>query len=600
MAYSVPNLNPSSAAYPQVRDGGTLSAVGSKNPLSAPVGSVTATENLKTHYTEIFNHHAKVQENLLKQLNGIFYDKEEDYISMDGNRHVDFTDFIKDVCVDSDQANDAYKFYGRQIIEQINQLGDYILKARALLNQATADFPQWLIDQLDILNGFSKEMNETFGFRYIYDLNEDIWKLYEDDYTNATHTQFHKNDDDYNPYDKLRNMEVQAYKKQEYQKEPVFIQKTIEVFNELNLLDRLKYIKLYYDVDSGKTDALFPNDKIRGVPTVKEASKTDVLAAIEPFFMGYLIDRDGPVNAVASYLEVKSAALVEKIRLESEKIKALNVYLKFIQRALDILNANQSGADGNETKRRLPDAAMVALTLLCGGNMYNLLEAPDGTPCLILEDPIEPGNYLPVAANEAGMRYLLGDASFPNNDWRGNAHLIATLCLGHETAKKNKIFDFVEGLHEDPSGGSTGKLVKKRIPFASRPEVYRCAPERMTTARWTVGEPDLYDRDLTWYDQDVFPIDFKMPPKLEVEPINPQSVRRYSKFWTGGEITTDTVSSWQKAFQDKLSFIQTAMDTVNSDIKVFRAKMDTLNTLGNTFRNRTHAAYMKIGSNLRK
>ena len=526
MAYSVPNLNPSSAAYPQVRDGGTLSAVGSKNPLSAPVGSVTATENLKTHYTEIFNHHAKVQENLLKQLNGIFYDKEEDYISMDGNRHVDFTDFIKDVCVDSDQANDAYKFYGRQIIEQINQLGDYILKARALLNQATADFPQWLIDQLDILNGFSKEMNETFGFRYIYDLNEDIWKLYEDDYTNATHTQFHKNDDDYNPYDKLRNMEVQAYKKQEYQKEPVFIQKTIEVFNELNLLDRLKYIKLYYDVD--------------------------------------------------------------------------NVYLKFIQRALDILNANQSGADGNETKRRLPDAAMVALTLLCGGNMYNLLEAPDGTPCLILEDPIEPGNYLPVAANEAGMRYLLGDASFPNNDWRGNAHLIATLCLGHETAKKNKIFDFVEGLHEDPSGGSTGKLVKKRIPFASRPEVYRCAPERMTTARWTVGEPDLYDRDLTWYDQDVFPIDFKMPPKLEVEPINPQSVRRYSKFWTGGEITTDTVSSWQKAFQDKLSFIQTAMDTVNSDIKVFRAKMDTLNTLGNTFRNRTHAAYMKIGSNLRK
>lgn len=569
MAYSVSDLSTSPATYPHAVSGAqsASSSVERKNLRVAPVGSVTATEDVKAHYTEIFNNHAKVQNNLLKQLNDIFGKN----IPMDGNRHVNFTDFIKDVCVDSDQANDAYKFYGRQIIEQINQLGDYILKARALLNQATADMPQWIIDQLDILDGFSKEMNDTFGFRYIYDLNEDIWKLYEDDYADATHTQFHDDDPNaYKSYDKLRTMKVEAYKKQEYQKDPAFDKKTIEVFNELNLLDRLKYIKLYYDVDSGKTDALFPNDKIRGVPTVKEASKTDVLAAIEPFFMGYLIDRDGPVNAVASYLEVKSAALVEKINIESKKIKALNVYLKFIQRALDILNASQSSVTSNDKgeipadqRHRIPDGAMVALMYLCGGNMYNLFEAANGTKCLVIESNTNPGSFLLVPEGTEGMRCLVGDSG-TDNSYAGNCHF---------PLKKN----------------DNGVWELQDAPFAGSPRYHY----------WS----SKIDDDTHRYNEEHSDNGkiFSLPTQIECEKILPNSVRKYADFNNAASIDKpDILQSWQKAFQDKLSFIQTSIDTVNTDIKVFRNKVDTLNTLSNTFRNRTHTAYMKIASNLRK
>ena len=565
MAYSVSDLNTSPVTYPRV-GGGALSAVERKNLRVAPVGSVTATEDVKAHYTEIFNNHAKVQDNLLKQLNDIFGKT----IPMDGNRHVNFTDFIKDVCVDSDQANDAYKFYGRQIIEQINQLGDYILKARALLEQATGDFQQWLIDQLDILDGFSKEMNDTFGFRYMYDLNEDIWKLYEDDYADATHTQFNDKDDAYKPYDKLRAMEVQAYEKQEYQKEPVFTQKTIEVFNELNLLDRLKYIKLYYDVDSGKTDALFPNDKVSGIPTVKEASKTDVIAAIEHFFMGYLIDRDGPVNAVSSYLEVKSAALVEKIRLESEKIKALNVYLKFIQRALDILNASQSSVSPDDkgdipflSRHRIPYSAMIALTYLCGGNMYNLFEAANGTKCLVIESNTNSGSFLLVPEGIEGMRYLLGDSG-TDNSCAGNCHFVL-------------------------NRNDNGVWELKEAPFDGSPRYHY----------WSSKIDDgthRYNREYS----DNGKI-FTLPTQIECEKILPNSVRKYSTFNIPFSIDkSDILPSWQKAFQDKISFIQTTIDTVNTDIKVFRNNVDTLNTMSSTFRNRTHTAYMKVASNLKK
>ena len=566
MAYSVPNLNPSPATYPQVRGSGAFSAVGSKNPPAAAVADTAVAENLKTHYTEVFNNHEKVQNNLLKQLNAVFGKN----IPMDGNRHVNFTDFIKDVCVDSGQANDAYKFYGRQIIEQINQLGDYILKARSLLEQVT-EGKNWLIDQLDILDGFSKEMHETFGFRYIYDLNEDIWKLYEDDYTNAPHTQFHDDDPNaYKPYDKLRTMEVQAYEKQEYQKEPVFDKKTIDVFNELNLLDRLKYIKLYYDIDSGKTDALFPNDKVKGIPTVKETSKTDVLAAIEPFFMGYLIDRDGPVNAVASYLEVKSAALIEKIRLESEKIKALNVYLKFIQRALDILNASQSSVTSNdkgeipsEQRHRIPDGAAIALMYLCGCNMYPLAEASDGTKCLVLEGYVSHGQYLLISADDAGMNCLIGDKADADG-YRGNCY-------------SPLYWDEARQLH-----------FIKDFSFSAVPTQYHHSTEASGTAHHNDVKKDFGET-------------FVPSSPIECEKILPNTVRKYKYFYDTASIDkSDILSSWQKAFQDKLSYVQTSIDTINSDIKVFRNKVDTLNTLSNTFRNRTHTAYMKVASNLRK
>ena len=561
MVYSVSDLNTSPVTYPR-GGGGALSAVERKNLRAAAVADTAVAEDIKTHYTEIFNNHAKVQNNLLKQLNAVFGKN----IPMDGNRHVNFTDFIKDVCVDSEQANDAYKFYGRQIIEQINQLGDYILKARALLNQATADFPQWLIDRLDILDGFSKEMNETFGLRYIYDLNEDIWKLCEDDYTNATHTQVSKKD----TYAELRTMEVQAYKKQEYQKEPVFDKKTIEVFNELNLIDRLKYIKLYYDVDSGKTDALFPNDKINGIPTVKEASKTDVIAAIEPFFMGYLIDRDDPVNAVASYLEVKSAALVEKINIESQKIKALNVYLKFIQRALDILNASQSSVTSDDKgeipadqRHRIPEGAMNALMYVCGCNMYPLAETSDGTKCLVLEGYVSLGQYLLISADDAGMNWLIGDRADANS-YRGNC------CVDNHWNGNRELYFLSDDL------------------FSGKPTTYHCSNQASGCNRHNDVEKN-------------FGKDFVPSSPIECEKILPNSVRKYQGYHTASNIDkSDTLPSWQKAFQDKLSYVQTSIDTINSDIKVFRNKIDTLNTLSSTFRNRTHTAYMKVASNLRK
>ena len=511
-------------------------------------------DGVKSHYAAIFDRYANVQNNLLKQLNAVFGSN----IPLDSNRHVVFTDFIKDVCTDSDRANEAYKFYGRQIIEQINQLGDYILKARDFLRQTgDADIEKWVIDQLNILDIFSNEIEKAFGFRYVYDFNEDAWKSVEDDYTAQTHTQVQKQ----TTYEKLRAVQVDAY-----EKEGVFTKKVIEVFNELNLLDRLKYIKLYYDINDGKTDALFPNDKISGTPIVKEASNTEIIGAIESFFMGYLIDRDGPVNAMSSFLEIKSATLIEKIRLETQKIKALNAYLKFLGRALDVLNASQSGADGDKTKHRIPDGVMVALNYICGGNMYNVFEQ-NGQAYLVLESNYKSGNCFLVKADESGMNFLIGDNGIDNN-YRGNAYCRNYAFNGNPVLTASLPTT-------TPTPIETQSMESKQAVF-----YYRDIQTKTHEKRWLNG--------------------FNIPKKLDCAKIIPNSVRKYTQFGDSRDITADVVSSWQKAFQNKISFVRTMLDTVNTDIKVLRNKIDSLSTMSTTFRNRSYNAYVRVVSNLKK
>lgn len=497
---------------------------------------------LQESYRDIFDHYTQVQDHLLAQLNAIFKTK----IFFDLNRHISFTDFIKDVCVDCDAANEAYKFYGSQIINQINELGDYILQARNWIQKLETEGKnafKYVTDQLDILNNFCHNIEQSFCFHYVYDFNEDAWKFDENIETQIKNKPA--------SHEELRKMHVDAY--------PVgSAKKTIEVFNELNLLDRLTYIKLYYDISAGKTDLVFPGGKNIGFPC--EAQKTEaIIGALEPFFMGYLIDRDGPVNAVASFLEVKTAALLEAIRLETKKLKTLNTYLRFINRALDVLNGSQSTAT-SDNKHRIPDGVVATLTYLCGGNMHNLFEK-DGQEYLVLESNYTDGNCFLVKADESGMRFWVGDNG-TDDTCRGNAYM-------HNHILKNGIM--------------TACIPGTQTPIESASK----SAERMV----------YYYYDGAAHKKDYLG-GFRLPPAIPFEKILPDSVRKYSNFDAPAE--PDVVTSWTQAFKDKIALLDTNIEIVNSDIKYLRNKIDTLTSLSNIFRNRTYNAYSRITLNLKR
>ncbi len=151
----------------------------------------------------------------------------------------------------------------------------------------------------------------------------------------------------------------------------------IALFDELTLLDKLKYIIVYYK-DTSSAHYFYPNDAKSGVPCMsKDALKTYItdneedvdttnknelqalgiipsdenapktddieVGAIELFYTGYLEDSMGAINALAKFMELKSVALMAQITQQSYRIKALKAYLSMLEFGFQALNNSYTG-----------------------------------------------------------------------------------------------------------------------------------------------------------------------------------------------------------------------------------------------------------------
>lgn len=522
------------------------------------LGDNPTIDQIKTAYDKQFDSHQATLINLFKQLNNIFG---RTVIEIKLPISISVSDFIKNICDDCDESNTAYKFYGCKIINKINQLSDYITEAKAIIerikkltgNESTKNNQAHsLFVQLECLDNFCSEIAKEFGNRYLYDSEEDIWKLKTDDYNKSENSQLETNK--YSNLDDLRSIPVEIYPNPNKKDNGP---KTIECFNELNLLDRLTYIKLYYDITQGKTDYVFPNDKNLGFPCVKEDESSETrIGKLEKFFLGYLIDRDGPINAFVNFFEIKTSALRSTIALMAEKIKALNVYLAFINRALNLLNESQSSKN-----EKIPDGTVIAMTYLCDNTAYNLFEDKTNNQKYLVI-PYEE-KYLLVRADESGMRFLLGDGK--ENDYNNSNGS----CYLHSYANETyKIFiSTKETLTLD------GKIAYYANEKNDANNEYHYKPE----------QDDIYN--------------FKLPqPIPEVQPIDHESVLNY-KYARSKEADNKVVTSWQDALQKKTSYIDTAIESINTDIEVFRDKIDTFDSMCSQLNSRVQDVYLNTIKN---
>ena len=345
---------------------------------------------------------------------------------------------------------------------------------------------------------------------------------------------------------------------------------------------------------------VFPEDANTGYPCrpdekSEEATKdTRSLGALEMFYVGYLIDRDGPINAVASFFEVKVAALRNNLSLLSKKITALNTYLDFINSGMDVLNQSQS--DGK--KKRIPDGAVLALTYLCGQKMYNLFEASNGNKYVVVPLVIgtDAGKYILLKADESGKKFFIGDDG-SKGEGRGNGS------CGITFIEDSNLFDFV--LY-DANGTVLGH--EKYITSAGG------EPKGLYAEDTIISK----EEDNISYPYYSFCVDgeikgtFTLPTQLEVSTIIPGSVKCYTtannpkKVNDKGKLEdleenehTAMIESWTNAFSNKTQYINTAIDTINTDVTVDRSKIDTFDSLTSTFRSRAHDAYTNTASNIR-
>ena len=384
--------------------------------------------------------------------------------------------------------------------------------------------------------------------------------------------------------------------------------KPLTVFNSVTLLDRLRYIRYYYKLilQIGATDySVFPDSAETGYPCLPNVESTEAtkdtknLGALEVFYVGYLIDRDGPINAVSSFFEVKTAALRNNLTLQSQKITALNMYLDFINRGMDVLNQSQSETD-KDKKRRIPEGAIIALTYLCGQKMYNLFEAPNGHKYLVLPDlnPTHAGAYNLIRADDFGKNFFLGDSGSAND------------CAGNGACKMVKL-----ERPGDESPTPTYWVSAEKQQAVSNPPITELIP----------GESYSYSEVQGYYSSGESESDsgkyynflkealgensdgsftFKLPTQLEVNTILPSSVKGYNEFDNDpkdrtAQEHTAMIESWTNALSNKTQYINTSIDTINTDVSVDRSKIDTLDSLTSTFRSRAQDVYLNTTANIR-
>lgn len=171
---------------------------------------------------------------------------------------------------------------------------------------------------------------------------------------------------------------------------------TMDLFDELTLLEKLQYIRIYYTDDS-LSRYVYPENNKFGYPCIKPPESTDALndtkelGQAEMFYLGYIMDRDGPINALASFLEIKTTAIKTQIKVLMERIKAIKAYSTLLQKGFEQFST-VAGSKYGSTASPIPVSAFY---------IYRYLST-SATRCFYYDDKGTP--YIMVQYSYSGMK----------------------------------------------------------------------------------------------------------------------------------------------------------------------------------------------------
>lgn len=370
--------------------------------------------DIHSAYESLFETYETMYNTLLAQLNKIFDNK--GYSGPLNLEDIFSNEFSKEYESECKEGIKAYKYYLKEVVMGLNNLLSWKEQADTWLGQLNGlkgssqnenDDAHYIITQLEIADKHIQDIIKTFTEYVVWKEVSQICYVNYNDGTgekreilpmedfSVCETEYMDISSEYTSKIKEDIKDIEGLKKLEVQKQ--FVTRTLDIFyykdsktgeltdkydnlayydvqkrlpekikteedsialfDELPLLDKLKYIKIYYD-DSNGSRYIFPKDKNFGYPCIKQKDKNsptednNEIGQLEMFYIGYLVDRDGPVNAVASFMEVKSTAIKEQIVLMSYRVKALQYYIKLLNRGLEELTKSQSSGPNP-----IPDAS---------------------------------------------------------------------------------------------------------------------------------------------------------------------------------------------------------------------------------------------------
>lgn len=583
----------------------------------------------------------------------------------------------------------AYKYYVSEVVSQLNALYAWNKRANEALaqldtlsedNEAEAHY---LISQLEIADQHAQEVIKAFtqyavvkklnigklicynnGIEDTYEESHESYTTHEFEYdgilTPNDYTSRLGNFADIDTLDKLRNIQTTKYEINRgivvtYLKEDgtwadkydglarrvmkvaddpdtqVATLQNIALFDELPLLDKLAYIILYYKRSGDRY--VYPQDAATGFPCVLPATKlsptedTAELGQLEMFYIGYLIDRDGPVNALASFMEVKSAAIQAQIVLMSYRIKALQHYVKLLNKGLEELNKSQASGiwTGEESKEKptpIPQSSYYILRYLGANTTRSLLYFKDANGNFLDENFKDPylaiqyatgegptfdettgkhtyhltatDNYILLPATEEGINSFVNLCCPQSGDKSGLDDFFVKPPAGVVEINFNKYYEnlSVEGHHK------VGSNVDYEVTFFGGSIQKTFESEKCLFLH-------IYNEDRTETGNSItyLPKELDVPRSDVAKAIEPPTD---CMNWDGsGNFTGEGLSQWKEAWQSYVGMWTSEYDTVIGNyqsqleytqkaLNSLRKKINTFDTMSSSFRSKAYTIYNKI------
>lgn len=610
------------------------------------------------------------RDKLLNQLNAVLSlvpSSEKYSFSDNGNLPID-TIFNK--CklsnINCNEGKKAYAYYLKEVLQKLNQLNQGILKGqealKALNNCTTEDQIKNYKTTLEIQSDLVKNcLNELTKYTVIQTLNttreskrnnlSNVETTTKSETTSETNYEIRYKDISSNDFptavpdslEKLRNLTTDkefgsqtittTLKNKETgtitnlndkwgfnvtARSKYSINETksslIASFDELILLDKLKYIIVYYKNNSNPY--YYPSDPKTGIPCMSRedlkkyvpdedgdssnknelqslgiipsdanAPKTDdvEVGAVELFYVGYLGNSQGAINALAKFMEIKSVALLTQITQQSYRIKALKLYLKMLENGLQELNKSYNTKSGDEDG--ISKETYLALKYAAANQTRTLITINDedyDEDYIVMQldkngttDNYQLSNnnaYILVKATTDGIKEFLElDYEIVNKFFNTKS----TLTSGKKKAEINNVVLYYEATFTYTTFSLHNKsytLKGNNLLFMQTNDTNAIAflPKELETVKIKMDELTKSTGGLSWLDT------------------NPDDGTDFDQNWPS------IVEMWQNTCQTAIDNVGSQIESVNKTIKSLRSKVDTFDSSSNRFRDKFYSTIMTV------
>ncbi len=402
-----------------------------------------------------------------------------------------------------------------------------------------------------------------------------------------------------NKYDPLAQLEVKYHTEENPEKGKSSELSNIKLFDELTLLEKLEYIVLYYKHNT--EPYIFPNDDVFGYPCVKPndsasaTEDTNEIGNLELFYIGYIINRNGPIDAFASFMEIKSSAIRQQITLLSYRVKALKFYLNLVNRGLEEMQKSQSDGDNP-----IPVSSYYILRYVAANTTRTLMYLKD-----------EEGNYLKDKnENELTDPYIVLQYSSDSPSKEHTKEINdTTYHLTHDNSyilikatndginefisqcnNCNKKLDniFSNEVNNSFSDSIIGTNIYKEVESGNNALKLTCENYNVLFLHFTDENSSLKQlpKELETSKVDVSKVTGKFADNLTWD--NVPSNKDEKSSWT------TFINTWKSCFDTCIENEKSQLEYVEKSISSLRQKINTFDQTSTNFRNKAYTIYNNI------